>query len=181
MCVNGLRVHFGEEIVVVLEAGSAVGRGSLDVGQTVWLVARPGDQGLETEQVWVLPAQAEPRAWLEERMQAAGTVAALSVEGPLDGWLDPERFEVVGVRVDVTARDVRSLVDTAAQIRVSGSLTRDGILRADRIAVTARPPVRPVRPVDRPPRIERPPTNDRPVRPDSSLRPNRTDRLDTAP
>jgi hypothetical protein len=181
ICVNGLRVHPSEDVVVVFEAGSAIGSASLAVGQTVWLVARHGEEGLETDQVWVLPASVQPQEWLEQQIRTAGTLAALSVEGPVDGWVDPERFEVVGVLVAATARDLRPVVDSASQVRVSGSFSRDGVLRADRIAVTARPPVRPVRPTDRPPRIDRPPTNDRPVRPDSSLRPNRTDRLDTAP
>ena len=180
ICVNGVRIRFGDEVVVVFEAGTAVGAGNLAVGQTVWLVAHPGKQGLQTDQIWVLPVGASARAWLDERIEATGPLARLSVEGPVDRWVDPQRFEVVGVLVDATARDVRSLVDSASQVRVSGSLTRAGILRVDRIAVTARPPRRPVRPVDRSPRIS-PPINDRPVRPDSSLRPNRTDKVKPKP
>jgi hypothetical protein len=177
ICVNAERIHFSDEVVVVLEAGTAVGSANLAVGQIVWLVAHPSPQGLETAEIWVLPAGAQVREWLDERIGATGALARLSVEGPVDGWVDPERFAVNGVVVDTDLRDVRSLIDSASQVRVSGTLTRDGILRADRIAVTARPPQRPVRPVDRPPRIERPPVNDRPVRPDTSLRPNRSDRL----
>lgn len=177
ICVNGVRIRFGDEVVVVFEAGTAVGAGNLAVGQTVWLVAHPGERGLQTDQIWVLPVGASARAWLEERIEATGPLARLSVEGPVDRWVDPQRFQVVGVLVDATARDVRSLLDSASQVRVSGSLTRGGILRVDRIAVTARPPRRPIRPVDLPPRIERPPINDRPVRPEPALRPNRTDQM----
>lgn len=173
ICVNGERVHFSDQVELVLENGVAIGAGGLAVGQTVWLVARPGDAGLFTEKIWVLPGKAGPQAsaaWLRERVGKAGNLARLSVEGPVEGWLNPKRFAVHGIVVDAAAtRDVRAVVDAASRVRVSGAVLRDGILRADRLSVRrapVRPPVRPKLP-PAPPRIERPQSVDRP---DSTLR-----------
>lgn len=175
ICVNGERVHFSDQVELVLENTVAIGAGGLAVGQTVWLVARPGDAGLFTQKIWVLPAEAGPQAsaaWLGERVENAGNLARLSLEGPVERRLNPKRFAVHGIVVDAAAtRDVRALVDTASHVRVSGAVLRDGILRADRLAVRPAPPVRPpvLRPQlpSKPPRIERPRSVDRP---DSTLR-----------
>ncbi len=181
MCINGERVHFADDVEIVFENGIAIGAEGVAVGQTVWLVARPGDAGLFTEQIWVLPPQAGSQAsaaWLEERIEDAGDLTRLSLEGRVDGWVDPERFAIHGIVVDVAAtRDVRAVLDAASQVRVSGAVLRDGIIRADRISVRPEPPLRPpVRPQlpPAPPRIDRPPSGDRP---DSTVRPNKTDRI----
>ncbi|MEE2672182.1 MAG: hypothetical protein VX466_00190 [Myxococcota bacterium] len=174
ICVNGERVQFSDKVELVFENTVAIGAEGLAVGQTVWLVAQPVDTALFTEQIWVLPEQAGPQAsatWLRERVENAGTLVRLSLEGRVERWLNPKRFAVHGVVVDAAAtRDVRDVLDSAARVRVSGAVTRDGIIRADRLSVRPEPPIRrPVRPKSPapPPRIERPRSLDRP---DSTLR-----------
>ncbi len=185
VCVNGQRIGFDENVEVVLEKGVAIGAANLAVGQTVWLVAHPAEAGLTTSKVWVLPdgvAGAAAHAWLESRIDASPDLAFLSIEGVVSSWPDGDRFELEGVLVDATAsRELRGALDVAARVRVSGAISRDGLLRPERISVRVRPPERPSRPVDRAPRIERPPTQDRPTRPDSSVRPNRRDRVSPTP
>jgi hypothetical protein len=175
LCVNGEQIHVSPEVEIVSQSGIAVGSEGLAVGQTVWLVAHPGQAGWFTEQIWILPADARPpasSAWLAERVKHAGTLERISLEGPVDEWIGPERFAVHGIVVDIRATQrVRALVEGALQVRVSGALLRDGRVRSDRLSVR---PERPVRPPDRPeprperPRVDRPP---RPKRPDLPVRP----------
>ena len=176
ICINAERVHFSQDVQLVFENAVAMGPEDLSVGQTVWLVARSSSVGLFTQEIWVLPPEASPgaaSAWLGERIQQAGRLARLSLEGPVGGWVDGQRFAVHGVVVDaVSARDVRGAVDGAARVRVKGALLRDGVIRADRISVRPKPPARPpVRPPSRPirPRIDRPRGSGRP---DAILRPD---------
>lgn len=181
ICVNGERVHFSQDVQLVFENAVAMGSEDLSVGQTVWLVAQPASEGLFTQEIWVLPPKASPETasvWLGERIQQAGRLSRLSVEGPVGTWVDGRRFAVHGVVVDaVSARDVRSAVDGAARVRVKGALLRNGAIRADGISVRPKPPARPpVRPPSRPtpPRIDRPRSSVRPdviPRPDIRVRP----------
>ena len=176
ICVNGERVHFSQDVELVFENAVAIGPEGLSVGQTVWLVARSASGGLFTQEIWVLPSDissTRASAWLGERIQQAGPLARLSLEGPAGAWIDGRRFAVHGVVVDApsTTRDVRGAVDSAARVRVKGALLRDGAIRADRISVRPKPPARrPVRPPARPipPRIDRPRS---PERPETILRP----------
>jgi len=179
LCVNGAWIQVPGDVEVVFENGIAIGAESLAVGQTVWLVARDGERGLETDRVWVMPRGADARdtaVWLDARIRRSSDLARLSLEGPVDAWGD-RGFAVQGV--PVRARDaggLRGSLDAAGRVRVVGPLGRDGAVRAERIQVPTRPLRRPERPLVRPPRIDRPPDVERPVRPDTVIRPNETDR-----
>ena len=184
ICVNGTWIHFPGDVEVVFENGVAIGSASLRVGQTVWLLAQEGDEGLETEKIWVLPSQSTPRAatlWLDTRIRTASDLDRLSLEGPIDSWQAAGRFRVRGVMVDAPhQRDLRGHIDSGSSVRVAGPRGRDGVLRADRIHVSVSPPRPPSRQIQRPPRVERPVNVDRPVRPDPVVRPIQTDRVKPA-
>lgn len=182
ICVNGAWIQVPSDVEVVFENGVAIGAESLAVGQTVWLVAQDGEEGLETSRVWVMPrtiALRDASAWLERRLLQTRDFTRLSVEGPVGRWLDRGGFEVHGVVVQAReGRALRGALEAAPRVRVTGRLGRDGVVRPDRIQVPKRPPVRPQRPSVRPPKIERAPV-DRPIRPDTVIRRNETDRTTT--
>ena len=178
LCVNGQRVALAPYVQVIREKGLAVGAENLFAGETVWFVSGGGGAGGKIGRVWVLSRAAGEearRAWLEARIAAAPGLAALSIETRGDRFSGGELLDLGGVQVDArSTAALRSVVRPSDRVRVSGRLTRDGLLRAERLAIQVRPPVRPQRPVDRPPRIERP--TDRkttPVRPDIRIVPQR--------
>jgi hypothetical protein len=101
ICVNGLHVHYEQDVAVEIngEPGSTAG---LEIGQVVWVEARPANGGFATEriEVWsaVIGAIGEVRP-AERQLEVAGIVVDV-LDGSLRGVELPDLR--VGDSVDVS-------------------------------------------------------------------------------